>query len=101
MAVIRHVLLFSFRPDAEEAERRSMLQEFEEFPNQFPQMMRWQSGLNQSKRDQTYSHAMTVEFGSFAELNEYLDSERHERFVTERFRPLVAQRAIVTFEVKP
>lgn len=62
-------------------------------------MLNWEFGLNQSKRDNTFSYAMVVNFRTMDDANSYLNSEEHERFTTVEFRPLMAKRAIATFEV--
>lgn len=97
--MIRHVVAFSFRPDVGDAERQALLDELNRFPAAFPAMRRWALGQNISRRDDTFTHAFSVEFASEAELVAYLDSAAHERFVQERFRPLIGSRAIVSFEV--
>ena len=96
--MIRHVVAFRFRPEVPEEERQQLIAELNELPSQFPAMQRWALGRNVSKRDDTFSHAFSVEFEAESALVSYLDSERHERFVRERFRPLVEDRAIVSFE---
>jgi 2,3-dihydroxy-p-cumate/2,3-dihydroxybenzoate 3,4-dioxygenase len=95
--VIRHVLAFRFRPEVPEPERAALLAGLEALPSRFPAMQRFALGTNISRRDDTFSHAFTVEFVSEDELVAYLESEEHERFVRERFRPLVEARAIVSF----
>jgi 2,3-dihydroxy-p-cumate/2,3-dihydroxybenzoate 3,4-dioxygenase len=99
--MIRHILLFSFHADTSAEAARSMLEEFARFPMRFSQMRDWELGRNDSSRDDTFDYAMTVKFEDRAALHAYLDSAEHERFVTERFRPLIKQRAIATFEVLP
>ncbi len=96
--MIRHVLAFRFRPEVPEPERAGLLAELEALPTRFPAMVRFALGANISRRDDTFSYAFSVEFQSEEELVAYLDSEEHERFVIERFRPLVESRAIVSFE---
>lgn len=97
--MIKHMVAFRFREDVDEADRQAVLDELNDFPGHYPTMRRWALGENISNRDDTFSHAFTVEFASEAELLAYLGSERHERFVRERFRPRIAARAIVSFEV--
>lgn len=95
--MIRHVVAFRFRPELPEPERAALLAELEALPGRFPAMRRFALGPNISRRDDTFSHAFSVEFDTEVELVAYLDSEEHERFVRERFRPLVEARAIVSF----
>lgn len=97
--MIRHVVAFRFREEVSEGGRQSLIDELNRFPLHYPAMRRWALGTNRSRRDATFSHAFSVEFDSEVELTAYLDSDAHERFVRERFRPLVEARAIVSFEV--
>ncbi|MBO0730854.1 MAG: Dabb family protein [Acidimicrobiaceae bacterium] len=96
--MIRHLVAFRFRDDVTDADRQALLDELASFPGQFPAMQRWALGVNISRRDHTYTHAFTVEFAREEDLVAYLDSERHENFVRQRFRPLIEDRAIVSFE---
>lgn len=96
--MIRHVVAFSFKESTGEADREAIISELAELPNHFPAMRRFAIGPNISKRDDTFSHAFSVEFDTEAELVAYLNSERHEGFITERFRPSIERRIIVSFE---
>jgi 2,3-dihydroxy-p-cumate/2,3-dihydroxybenzoate 3,4-dioxygenase len=96
--MIRHIVAFSFKEATSPVEREQLLAELRALPSAYPSMRRFAIGTNISRRDATFSHAFSVEFNSIEELNDYLESERHEKFVAERFRPIVEQRAIVSFE---
>ena len=96
--MIRHMVLFRFKPGTADEVARAVLDELGALPSQFPTMKRFGLGPNISKRDQTFSHVMTIEFDRREELEAYLDSEAHERFVAARFRPCVEQRAIASYE---
>ena len=97
-AVIRHMLMFRFKAEVAQQDRERMLAELAQFPNRFPAMRNFALGCNESKRDDSFTHAMTIEFESWHELDSYLSSPEHESFVAERFRPLIAQRVIATFD---
>lgn len=96
--MIRHVVAFRFREDVDPDAERALLAELEQLPVHFPDMRGFALGPNVSERDDRFSHAFSVEFERLELLTTYLNSDRHERFVQERFRPLVAERAIVSFE---
>ena len=96
--MIRHMVLFRFKPEIGEADRAQLLQEMAELPLRFPAMQRFGLGLNVSERDQLFSHVMTMEFATMAELKAYLNHESHEAHVAARFKPLVEQRAIASYE---
>jgi len=92
------MVAFRFRPEIPEGDRQAMIDELNTFPSHYPAMQRWALGRNVSQRDDTFTHAFSVEFAAEADLLAYLNSERHETFVRERFRPQVEARAIVSFE---
>jgi hypothetical protein len=62
-------------------------------------MRNFHLGRNESTRDDRFTHGFTVQFDKAELLHAYLSSERHEAFVRERFKPIIAERAIVSFEV--
>ena len=99
--MIKHIVLFRFTDDATDQQRRSMLAELAAFPARFPAMRSWTMGENRSSRDDRYSHGFVVEFETEQELVEYLATEEHERFVRERFRPIIQERAIVSYVFSP
>ncbi len=96
--MVRHILLFSFRDEVGEEDRRKLLEDLREFPVSFPQIKTFELGGNESRRDATYQYGMTMLFEDLEGLNAYLNSEQHEHFVENRFRPLISGRAIVSFE---
>ena len=95
--MIRHMVVFRFGDEASNGDRSSLIDELRRLPDRFPAMRNFSLGANESRRDQRYSHGFTVEFADFDELDAYLNSDEHARFVSERFAPLVAERAIVSF----
>jgi 2,3-dihydroxy-p-cumate/2,3-dihydroxybenzoate 3,4-dioxygenase len=99
--MIRHTVAFRFGDDVPPAQVQAVLDQLETFPAHFPAMRRWSSGENRSTRDDRFTHAFSVEFDTEAELAAYLSSERHERFVAEVWRPVIAERAIVSYEYTP
>lgn len=97
--MIRHLVAWNFDDGVDAATRAAICAELDELPTHFPAMRDWTRGDNISRRDRTYAHCFVVDFASEDELVAYLDSERHERFVAERWRPHVSDRAIISFEV--
>jgi heme-degrading monooxygenase HmoA len=97
--MIKHMVLFRFRPEVPAQTRDTLLREYVGFPQIHPTMRNFTLGRNISQRDQSYEYAFTVEFDSEADLKDYLNSREHEAHVIERFRPLIEARAIVSYEV--
>lgn len=96
--MIKHTVMFRFKDDAPEDKKQILLDEYMTFPRKFPTMRNFSFGRNVSERDQTYEYAFSVEFESMEQLQDYLSSEEHESHVKERFRPIVIDRAISSFE---
>lgn len=96
--MIRHTLSFRFADDADRAARESVLDELRTFPDRYPAMRGFVLGENISTRDRTFTHTMAVDFDGQDDLLAYLGSESHEHFVRTRWRPVIAQQAITSFE---
>lgn len=96
--MLRHMVLFRFRTDADNEGRRVVLDGLAELPALFPTMRRFGLGENISQRDRTFTHAMTIEFDSRDQLERYLASSVHERFVSGTFKPAVEDRVIASYE---
>ncbi|QAA94219.1 Dabb family protein [Pollutimonas thiosulfatoxidans] len=99
--MMRHTVFFSFKPEVSAEARNALLKEYTTFPAQFLAMRDFTLGANQSERDDTFEYAFSVEFESEVELKAYLNSREHEEHVRDRFRPLIRNRAIVSYEVVP
>lgn len=96
--MIKHMVLFRFKPDTPDGIRARLLAELSLLPTHFPKMQRFGLGVNVSKRDSRFTHVMTLEFEMRSELEKYLDSEHHEAFVQNVFRPNIEERAIASYE---
>ena len=99
--MIRHTLSFRFKDDVAEDVREAVLAELGTFPDVYPDMRNWSMGQNMSTRDTTFTHSMSVEFDTNDGLLGYLQSDSHESFVREKWRPVIAQQAIVAYEYTP
>ena len=97
--MIKHMVLFRFKPETPAEIQDALLQSMRELPTHFPAMKRFGLGVNVSERDQKYSHAMTIEFDTMEELKAYLNSDYHEGSTAKRFRPVIQERAIVSYEL--
>ncbi len=93
------MVVFRFKPETPANVQAELLKSMSELPNHFPAMKRFGLGVNVSERDQRYSHAMTMEFDTMAEMKAYLNSEYHEGSTATRFKPVIEERAIVSYEL--
>lgn len=92
------MLMFRLKTGADPAACEAMLSELAAFPARYPAMRNFALGANSSKRDDRFSHAMTIEFETWSDLDAYLSGADHERFVAQTFRPLVDERAIASID---
>lgn len=99
--MINHTVFFAFRSGVTDEQKRTLLAEYPTFPKQFPTMRNFTLGSNISQRDQTFEYAFNVQFDTEEDLKAYLNSDAHEEHVTQRFKPLISQRAIVSYSVSP
>jgi 2,3-dihydroxy-p-cumate/2,3-dihydroxybenzoate 3,4-dioxygenase len=95
--MIHHIVAFRFEDHVTTEAKTQLLGELAELPNRFPSMKRFAIGQNRSERDDRFTHAFSTEFNDLDTLNAYLTSDEHEAFVRDRFRPSIADRAIVSF----
>lgn len=95
--MIRHMLSFRFKDEVSEDDRGTVLAALATFPQLYPAMQNWSMGQNMSTRDTTFTHCMSVEFQTDEALRGYLQSDSHERFVIDTWRPVIAQQAIVAY----
>jgi len=99
--MIKHIVVFRLKADASAEKREAVLAEYAIFLGMFPTMRRLDIGRNESARDQTFEYGFVMEFDDKAGLDAYLLSKEHEEHVVERFRPIMEQRAIVSFPYDP
>ena len=99
--MIKHIVLFRFKADASADRVAALMAEYEGFAERYPAMRSFDIGWNVSERDDRFDAGFVVEFETEQELKDYLNSTTHEEHVVERFRPLIAERAIVSFEFEP
>ena len=99
--MIRHTLAFRFKPDVDQQTVDAVLAELRTFPALHPQLRAFTLGTNISTRDSTFTHAFSAEFDSEAALQDYLSSPEHEEFVRERWRSVIDQQAIVSYQHEP
>lgn len=96
--MIRHTLSFRFTDDVDTGAREVVLAALRGFPDTYPAMRAFSVGENISTRDTTFTHTMTVDFNTQDALLAYLNSDSHETFVRQVWRPVIAKQAITSYE---
>ncbi|WP_456698502.1 Dabb family protein [Aeromicrobium sp. P5_D10] len=98
--MIKHMVLFAFNEDVDGEQQQAILDELNELPSRYPAMQNWSCGQNISNRNTTLkmTHAFVVEFAQEQDLLDYLHSDGHEEFVTNRWRQVILHQVIVSYE---
>jgi len=81
--VLRHVVLFSFKPDADAAQVDAIVAGFAALPELIPGIQAYECGTNVSPEglNDGFTHCFTLSFASNEARDTYLEHPEHQRFV--------------------
>ncbi len=86
---IRHVVLFSFKPDADEAAIGRIIAQLNELPAVIDEIRGWSIREDLGKRDYSSRFALIADFDTMDAMNRYLVHPAHVR-VVEQAIPLIS-----------
>jgi hypothetical protein len=102
--MITHVVMWTFQPSAEGADKAANLRKakalLEELPQHIPQIKELQLGINIIPSAQAYDLVLIGEFADQHDLQTYIDHPEHQR-VVKFLRSVHAGRVVVDFERTP
>jgi hypothetical protein len=83
ITVLRHVVLFAFKPDASPAQCGEISAEFAALPSRIPGIIDFEYGVNVSPEglNDDFSHCFMLSFGTTADRDAYLVHPAHQAFV--------------------
>lgn len=83
MSVLRHVVLFSFKPDAADEAVDAVVTGFATLPHEIPGVAAFEWGTNVSPEglNDGFTHCFTLSFATAEDRDAYLVHPAHERFV--------------------
>ena len=84
-AMIRHIVIFRFKPDASQASKSELVSNLEALFDSIPAVQAFESGTNISKEglDEGFSHVFLLTFKDEAGRDNYVEHAEHRRFVKE------------------
>lgn len=97
--MIRHVVMFRFRDDADEAQRQAAHDAIATMPAATGVTESYATGPDLGLADGNFDFAVV---GDFADQDAYLtyrDHPEHRRIVSDVIRPVIADRAAIQFEM--
>jgi quinol monooxygenase YgiN len=98
-AMLRHVVLFRFRPDAQAEAIRRIEAEFAALPDRIEHIRGFEWGHNTSPEglDKGFTHAFVVSFADDAGRDAYLPHPAHQAFVAQ-LKPLLDDVLVIDYD---
>ncbi len=96
--MIRHTVLFSWKPEATEEEKQQAAAEVAKLPSVVPSVRAFVSGPDAGLNQGNFDFAVTADFDDEAGYLAYRDDPGHRDMVQRFILPIAAQRAAVQFE---
>ncbi len=96
--MIRHTVLFSWKPEATEEEKQQAAAEVAKLPSVIPSVRAFVAGPDIGLNQGNFDFAVTADFDDEAGYLAYRDDPGHRDMVQRFILPIAAQRAAVQFE---
>jgi hypothetical protein len=96
--VLRHVVLFAFRPDAPAGEIERVCEHFGRLPREIDlvQGFEWGTDVSPEGFQQGFTHCFLIDFASDTDRDAYLVHPAHRAFV-EAAQPVLARALVVDY----
>lgn len=96
--MIRHTVLFTWKPEATEDEKQRVATEVAKLPSMVPSVRAFVSGPDAGLNQGNFDFAVTADFDDQAGYAAYRDDPGHREIVQRYLMPILANRAAVQFE---
>jgi len=97
--VFRHVVLLRWVPDATAEQRAAVEAGIATLPSLIPEIRSYVFGADAHVNDGNFDLAIVADFDDFDSYLVYRDHPDHVAVITERIRPILAERAAVQHEI--
>ncbi|MFM8577307.1 MAG: Dabb family protein [Planctomycetaceae bacterium] len=100
--MLRHVVLFQFKPTSTEADIRRIVEAFRGLPVRIPEIkgFEWGTDMSPEGKAEGFTHCFLVTFATAADRDAYLPHPAHKDFVS-IVGPHVAKVCVVDFFAQP
>lgn len=95
--MIRHIVLFRFKPETSEADRQAFQAMLNALPAQIPEIVEWQTGFDVVRSARAFDLGLVASYRNLDDLAVYAKHERHLP-VVERSKEICEQVVSVDFE---
>lgn len=89
----RHVVLFRWNDSADDKSRTDLLEVLNGLPAQIPEILGYRASADAGLAEGNWDFVIVADFADQAGFEIYRDHPVHQAVITERIRPLVADRA--------
>ena len=99
--MIRHTVLFSWKPEATHEQKRQGATELAKLPSIIASVRAFASGPDAGLAEGNFDFAVSADFDDQAGFFAYRDDPRHRDVIQRHILPITAQRVAVQFEFQP
>ena len=96
--MVKHIVMWKFKEEVSEEEKRSMKQQLEALQGVVPTLGKIEVGLDVSQKQAAMDMVLYSEFQCLEDLTAYAVHPAHQKVVA-FVKPLVCERAVVDYEV--
>ncbi len=96
-SVFRHVVLFRFHPDADDAAKAAIAAGLGELPAAIPTIRAYRFGADAGVNEGNWDYAVTADFDDEAGYLVYRDHPAHRQVIVDHIAPAISDRASVQF----
>lgn len=97
--MIRHVVLFRWKPEATEEQKKQAAAEVAKLPSMVPSVLGFASGSDIGVNQGNFEFAVTADFENEDGYLAYRDDPGHRRVVAGYIVPILAERAAIQFRL--
>jgi hypothetical protein len=98
--MLRHVVLFRWKPETTPAQLASLERALAEMPRICLTIRRYRFGRGLGLQEGGFDFAITADFDDADGWRAYWSNDAHQRLVAEHVRPIALERAAVQFELE-
>ena len=96
--MLRHVVLFTWTPEATQDQRRAVAAELRKLPGLIPELRGYDVGPDAGINQGNHDFAVVADFADRAGYLAYRDHPAHRAVIDQHITPIVSARAAVQYE---
>jgi hypothetical protein len=97
--MIRHTVVFRWKPEATEEQRQRVLDELSRLPSVVPTLRSYEFGPDLGVNEGSFDFAVSASFEDLDGYLAYRDNPEHRAMIRDHITPITLERAAVQFEV--